>query len=131
MVEFTIDSGAVYTVIPTWALPKKKIIQTKESKAKQLYLAANNSKIGIHGRKSISGYTDDGSPLKMEAEVADVKRALGSVRRLCESGNKVVFDSKNSYIEQKATGKRTKIEDNGKGYKVTIWVPGFARLEGP
>ena len=67
----------------------------------------------------------------MEAEVADVKRALGSVRRLCESGNKVVFDLKNSYIEQKATGKRTKIEDNGKGYKVTIWVPGFARLEEP
>ena len=63
--------------------------------------------------------------------MADVKRALGSVRRLCESGNRVVFDSTGSYIEQKATGRKTKIEDNGKGYKVTIWIPGFARLEQP
>ena len=69
--------------------------------------------------------------MKMEAEVADVKRALGSVRRLCEKGNRVVFDPEGSYIENVTSGYKTPIVDNGKGYKVKIWVPDFHRQANP
>ena len=85
----------------------------------------------VHGRKSIRGITGNWKGMNMEAEVADAKRAWGSVRRLCESGNKVVFDSEGSYIKQKATGQRTKIKDHGQGCRVTIWMPGFARQGHP
>ena len=69
--------------------------------------------------------TDEWNNLKVEAEVSDVRRALGSVKRLCDAGNTVVFSGKESYIENAKTGKRTKIEHNGKGYVVNIWVPHF------
>ena len=61
-IEMTIDSGAVDTVIPPQAIPNIPLRETTASKEKRYYLAANNSKIPIRGRKSIQGYTDDGRP---------------------------------------------------------------------
>ena len=130
-IEMTIDSGAVDTVIPPQAIPNIPLRETTASTEKRYYLASNNRKIPIRGRKSIQGYTDDGRPLKLEAEVSDVKRALGSVRRLCEKGNRVVFDPRGSYIENVEAGQRTPMNDNGKGYKVKIWVPDFTRQAKP
>ena len=62
-------------------------------------------------------------------QIAEVKKALASVRAICEGGNRVIFDQEGSYIENKATGKRTKMEQGPNGYTVSIWVPkmDFAR----
>ena len=44
--------------------------------------------------------------LPMTFQVAKVRGPLGSVRRICEAGNRVVFDDEGegSYIESKKTG---------------------------
>ena len=63
--------------------------------------------------------------------MADAPRALGSVRRLCETGNRVVFDHTGSYIENVATGFRTPVKDTGNGYTVTVWVSCFHRQANP
>ncbi len=50
----------------------------------------------------------------MTFQVAKVRGPLGSARRICEAGNRVVFDEDGSYIENQASKKRTKI-DKAKG----------------
>ena len=56
----------------------------------------------------------------MEAEVAEVKMPLGSVRRFTATGTSVVFGPEDSYIDNVKVGVRTPIRDMGKGYTVRI-----------
>ena len=79
----------------------------------------------------MKGVTDDWNPFQMEVEVADVKRPLASVCKLCEAGNRLVFQQGNSYIENVTTGKKTKIEETGKGYRIKVWLPHFQRQGQP
>ncbi len=46
----------------------------------------------------------------MTFQVADGKGALGSVHRICEAGNRVMFDDEGSYVECKTTGTRSVID---------------------
>ena len=62
------------------------------------YRAVNNAKIVVHGQKALQGYTEAGSQLGLYVQLADARKALGSVRRLCEAGNKVAFDDEGSYV---------------------------------
>ena len=66
--------------------------------------------------------TDDADLAKMELQIADVQKTLGSVKKMCNAGNRVVFDEAGSYIEHKASGKRTPIKDEGNGYYVSLWM---------
>ena len=87
--EMYADSGATDTVCPKEFSPTHETKETNESKSGKFYKAANDSKIGVYGRKTIEGMTDDWSPVVVKAEVADVRRCLGSVMRMCEAGNVV------------------------------------------
>ena len=71
--------------------------------------------------------TKEGQKIGMDIQIADVKKPLGSVRKMCESGNRVVFDEDGSYIEHKASGNRTEIAKEGSVYVVRMWLPGQAR----
>ena len=73
--------------------------------------------------KTVKWLTDDYSKMQVEMEVAEVKKSLMSVRRMTEAGNRVVFEPGNNYIENINTGKKTKIEFDGKAYMVPIWLP--------
>ena len=66
-------------------------------------------------KKDIKALTEGGTNVDITFQIADhITQPLGSVRRLCEAGNRVVFDDK-SYIENKATGLKTPIQlRNGK-----------------
>jgi hypothetical protein len=63
-----------------------------------------------------------GLPAGMTFQVCDVKGPLGSVRRICEAGNRVVFDDYESFVENKTTGTRTPIEKVGGVYYLNLWV---------
>ena len=65
------------------------------------YRVANDAKIAIHGKRAVKGYTKEGSDIGMVIQIADVKQTFGSVRRLCEAGNRVVFDYGGSCVENK------------------------------
>ena len=73
-------------------------------------MAANNSKLATYGRKHAKGLTDDWNQFRLDAEVADVKRPLASVCKLCDAGNRVVFDPTGSYTELVKTGNITEME---------------------
>ena len=58
----------------------------------------------------------------MTFQVAKVRGPLGSVRRSCEAGHRVVFDEDGSYIENKASKKRVKIDKVKGVYMLKLWV---------
>ena len=57
--------------------------------------------------ENICGYTAEGTKLGIDVQIAEVKKTLGSVRRICEAGNRVVFDEDGSYVENKSSGEKT------------------------
>eukprot|EP00969_Alexandrium_andersonii_P345377 15266590-Alexandrium_andersonii.AAC.1 len=66
--------------------------------------------------KQVQALTEDGQTVGMEVQIAAVKKPLASVRRICQAGNKVVFDEQGSYIEHKASGKRARIDQDDQGH---------------
>ena len=79
----------------------------------------------------MKGLTDAWINFKLKAAVADVKRPLVSVSKMCEAGNRVVFDPAGSYVENIKTGKRTAMVHTGRGYKLKVWLPPFQRQVHP
>lgn len=128
--EVTIDSGAVDTVGPRGIAPEIPLEETDASRYGRYYTAANGTRIAIHGMKKVQGYTEEGTRVGMEVQIADVKKTLASVARMCEAGNRVVFDSQGSYVEHKASGKRTAIEKGKDGYKIRMWIPKEGDFQG-
>ena len=63
------------------------------------------------------------SPFKLEAQVADVSTALGSVFHMCNSGNIVAFDNQGGLVINKATGRRMPIKLRQGSYEMDMWVP--------
>ena len=62
-VNITIDSGAVDTVGPREVGTGFPVQPTEASKKGMFYRAANNTKIAIHGKKALRGYTNEGSEI--------------------------------------------------------------------
>ena len=55
-------------------------------------------------------------------QICDVHRPLMSVKRMCKSGHRVVFDDDGSYIESKLTGEKLKIVEEDGEYLLDVWV---------
>ena len=62
----------------------------------------------------------------MTFQVADVTKPLGAVRAMLAAGNKVVFESGNSYIQDKTRTIRTPIEERNGAFVFDIWRPKVA-----
>ena len=58
----------------------------------------------------------------MKLVVVDVTKVLASVRRMCECGNKVVFDNEGSYVLNQQTHSKTLIELRKGAYIIDMWV---------
>ena len=109
-----IDSGAAETVIPHTAIPDHPVKETLASKSGICYSSATDEPIPNLGEQKVPLLTNEGSVRMMTCQVAPVARPLGSVRRMCHAGHRVVFDSDGSYIQNKATGETNWLrEENG------------------
>ena len=98
-------------------------------------MAANGSSIANEGGKKLNGITDEGIRLDMTWQVADVKKPLASVGRICDAGNLAVFTRDGGYVvpEEHAEGMISRLEkmdrstlrmrrENGT-YNFNLWVP--------
>ena len=74
------------------------------------------------GEKHFSGYTDEGFRRSMKAQVCDVNKALLSVHKLVQAGNKVVFEREGSYVEDEVTGEKMWLQEKGGMYMLKMWV---------
>ena len=121
----TIDSGACDHVVPPNLIDPSQVKVTEAVRQGVHYTTANGSKLANLGEIEVEGVTDDQTCLNLTFQVAAVKKSLGSVRKICDAGNRVVFenisDVQGGYVEDTTTGARTPINFEGGTYGVTLW----------
>ena len=85
------------------------------SKSGVYYTTADGTPVHNEGEKTLTMCTSDGNHMRrMTFQVAAVNKALGSVSKMVENGNKVVFARDGSYIENEWSKDRLWLrEDNG------------------
>ena len=122
-VRIQVDSGAIDTVGPKDIAGAFKMRETEMSRRGIGFVAANGSGIKSYGEKKIVGYTDSGEAVSMRVQCADVKKVLCSVHKMNLGGNVVVLDSERSYMQNKESGRRTRIEYEDGQYVMYLWMP--------
>ena len=122
-IELTVDSGAAETICPaSCALGVKTSPGVKMSQGVR-YTCAGGRKIPNLGEKKCIMMTSEASTeRKLALQVADVNRALLSVSKAVDGGNRVISDKDWSYIEDRTTGERTTLVRKGGLYVVETWV---------
>ena len=85
------------------------------SRSGAYYTTADGTPVHNEGEKTLTMCTPDGQHLRqMTFQVAAVNKALGSVSKIVNNGNRVIFDMDGSYIENKWSNDRLWLrEDNG------------------
>ena len=116
------DSGATETVMHEDMLTMVDTVEGRAYKRGVKYEVANGARIDNIGEKRFTCVTDEGVIRRITAQVCDVNKALLSVRKVCEAGNRVVFDGEDSYIEDKSSGQRLQMEDKNGMYMLRMWV---------
>ena len=128
-----VDSGAAETVMPSSWFPNHKLHESEGSKNGAVYTAANGGQLENEGERRLYLATVQGDMLrKMDFQVTNVTKALGSVSRMVKNGNKVIFDvdekgNNHSYIEKKDTGERLWLRERNGVYVLDVMVapPGY------
>ena len=58
----------------------------------------------------------------MTFQAAPVSKPLGSVKRICVAGHRVVFDEDGSYIENKTIGEVNMLREDNGNYMLDMWI---------
>ena len=93
---------------------------------------ANGQKTTNRGEQQVMAVTHEGQEITFKAQVTDVHRPLMSVSRICDKGNRVVFESQGGFIESLTTGEKIHVRRDHNVYRLQVEVPepGFLR-QGP
>ena len=120
----TIDSGAAESVLPPDYAQQFPTEESEGSRAGLNYISAGGGKLPNMGEKQITFMTNEGQGMRMKFQVAPVTKPLGSVKRIVEQGNRVVFSEteEGSYIEHCATGQRTALTERNGVYVLDAWM---------
>ena len=65
-------------------------------------------------------------------QVCEVSKAVMSLHKIVQAGNRVVFEKEGSLIEDKVTGERMELREEGGMYMIKLWVQrtkGFQRRD--
>ena len=92
---------------------------------------ADGTRIPNLGEKKFIAVSDNGVARQMRAQVCEVNKALLSVHRVAQAGNRVVFAAASgSYVEDEQTGETMELVEKGGMYMLKLWVKaqGFSGL---
>ena len=123
-IELTVDSGAGETVVPEGMINSVEMREGPAAKSGVQYECANGERIPNLGEQKFMAYTQEGCQKRMRAQVCDVTKALLSVRRLVEAGNRVVFEENNSYIEDIYRKEKMYLQEKHGMYTLKVWIKG-------
>jgi len=133
-IDVCVDSGASVSALPKDKCMDYPLIPTAASEAGRFYWSAKGEKVYDEGAKVPRCVSAEGDFYDLNFSSCDVRRALGSVSGMIHRGKKVVFDlddgtldgngiySCGSYIEDKATGKRTHMREVDGNFVVKMKV---------
>ncbi len=96
------------------------ITETCASKNGVNLSAGNGSNIENFGQSAFDGVTGEGHEVILPMQVVEVVKVLAAVDHMVDKGNRVVFDSEESYIENKESGKRTGMKREGGAFVFSI-----------
>ena len=117
----TMDSGAMESVAPRKIATNVKV-RKDNGKEGQCYRTANGSEIPNQGEKRLQWKTHEGDVGGLTVQITDVTKALGSVGKICEAGNRVVFEPDGGYVENMNSSKKTMFYKDGLAYRMDMWV---------
>ena len=120
-VKMYVDSGATETVLGIKMLESVETQEGGAAKRGVKYEVANGVRIPNKGEKTFKGVSTEGCERGIVAQVADVNKALLSVSRMVKFGHRVVFDAE-SYVEDKTTGEKMWLTEEGGMYALRLWV---------
>ena len=121
-IELAVDSGATETVIGEDALKNIELVEGAAFKRGVKYEVANGIRIPNLGEKKFVGITEDGLSREIVAQVCEVNKPLLSVSKIVAAGNRVVFDTAGSYVEDTTSGERVWMRSHGGMYTIKMWV---------
>ena len=124
MVPFktVMDSGAGEHCCGPRCVPNLPIRPSAGSKRGQHYVAANGGRIANLGEQYMKMFTEDGAEADMVYQIAEVKRPLCSISRLCDRGNRVVFGKSGGLIHKLRSGQVTRFPREGGVYVLETMV---------
>ena len=118
--EAMVDSGAAVSAIPPEVASQYPV--RNHAASGRTYYAANGTQVKDEGMRSPLMRTDEGQMRSVDFSVCNVRRPIISVGKAIEKGQRVVFDSDGSYVEDKASGARTAIEKKNGVFVMRMWV---------
>ena len=74
------------------------------------------------GEKKYVAVSDAGVARRMKSKVCEVNKALLSVHRCVQAGNKVVIAASGSYIQDETSGETMPLTEKGGMYMLRLWV---------
>ena len=120
-VPMVMDSGAAESVAPLDMAPWVSMMESPGSRRGQTYVSASGEKLPNLGQKTLDAVTEEGRGAKATFQVADVTRALCSISRVCDQGNRVIFESGGGWIEA-SDGRRTAFKRENNVYVMELYV---------
>jgi len=120
--EAVVDSGAAESVAPESMAPWIPMKESEGSKRGQTYLSASGDKLPNLGEKKFDMMTVEGHWAQATFQVAEVTRPLCSVSKMCDKGNRVVFEMGGGYVENLTTGVRTSFSRENNVYVMEMHV---------
>ena len=100
-------------------------VELKEGEASRKgvqYEVASGTLIPNLGEKRFVAVAENGEVRKMTAQVCEVNKALLSVSKVVNAGNRVVFEAEGSYVEDRTTMERMYLKEVGGMYMIKMWV---------
>lgn len=121
LVDATVDSGAAASVCPAETFSEYDQEQPDET---QYFVAANGELVPELCRVKPVIATSEGLLRQTQFSVAGVSKVLVSAAQICNRGHRIVLDSyrDDSYIEDKSSGERMKLQQKDGVYVQTFAV---------
>jgi len=128
-ISFTVDSGAVATVIPENCFTDYPKEPNAQSKAGVHYRSCTGERVRDQGTRRLIGRFKQNGELGdvrgMKARVVKVNKALAAVSEMVDLGHTVTFSSKRSYAKHDVTGQEVNFERVGGTWKLDMQVAHF------
>ena len=121
-IEMAVDSGASESVVSEDMLTRVTTVEGYAQKKGVQYEVADGTLIPNLGEKKCVGVSDRGVTRQMKAQVCEVNKALLSVHRVVQAGNRVVFSASGSFVQDESTGETMELVEKGGMYMLRLWV---------
>ena len=121
-IEMAVDSGASETVIGEDMVATATLTESEGSRRGVEYKVANGESLPNLGEKRFEAVTGENVNRKIKAQVCSVQQGLLSVKKMVDTGHKVVFASEGSYIEDRRTFERMHLTEKNGMFFLKLWT---------